>query len=824
MNGSEIKINTNPLYTTTNISFFRKLLISLMRYLLTFFLAGCGLFAQAQQDTLIKKIDSLKKTDTSRRNNRYFDSSLFSDANVLTTSDYLLGIEKVQQILNKVPFITSSFDKGVEIQKNIVQADSAISVIKQGLAFDIRVLSLRNIQMFQTLIDNLLEGNDKYIKTINAYDTRLDKLKKEILDIRKDTILRHIFRDSILRKMFAEQLKPIRAKWMSTDSLVRSATAYINDLKAQASENDITLKELEYQADTRLEKLGPRTFSKEVPYLWEPAKGQKGNTLNGDYKRSADNLGAAAHFYFVITRGDRLWLLIGGLVFFFWVFYNYKSLKRHQKLEAAAPFYFIFVNPLPITTSLIVMLTMAPLLDLNAPAIYLESVQFFLMIILTGIFWKRWPRDLFYGWCTIIGLFLIIPLGNLLPLSFIVQRWLMLFVDATACLFGIYFFRHIAKTTLRIRLNLLTAAGFYAIFNFAATVANLSGRLTLTKIMGTTAVYGFAQMISLTVFVRIITEAFLLQMLGSRVRRYYPEMFNFAPVQKKIDRIATTLSILLWLVFFLTNLNVYDTIKDDLQTFFTSPRAIGSLSFTIWGVVLFLGIIWLANAVQKYIAYFFGDTGEDTGVSDKGARSRLLITRLVLLIGGFLLAVAASGLPLDKITVVLGALGVGIGLGLQSIVNNFVSGIILIFDRPLRIGDVVELGDKKGRVKEIGIRASTLLTPDGAEVIIPNGDILSHNIVNWTLTNNQIRSIITFTVESLPDEEQVKKDITEIIKSNEIVVKNREPEILVNSLTNKGIQLSFLFWCIDVTKTDIAKSDISRAISDYLSSKNIVII
>ena len=106
---------------------------------------------------------------------------------------------------------------------------------------------------------------------------------------------------------------------------------------------------------------------------------------------------------------------------------------------------------------------------------------------------------------------------------------------------------------------------------------------------------------------------------------------------------------------------------------------------------------------------------------NKGERSKLLVTRLVLLIGGFLIAVAASGLPVDKITVILGALGVGIGLGLQNIVSNFVSGIILIFDKTIRIGDVVELSDKKGRVKEIGVRASTLLSDEGAEIIIPNG-------------------------------------------------------------------------------------------------------
>ena len=146
----------------------------------------------------------------------------------------------------------------------------------------------------------------------------------------------------------------------------------------------------------------------------------------------------------------------------------------------------------------------------------------------------------------------------------------------------------------------------------------------------------------------------------------------------------------------------------------------------------------------QFIGYFFGDVGDEAAFDTKGQRSKLMITRLILLIVGFLLAVAASGLELTQITIILGALGVGIGLGLQSIVNNFVSGIILIFDRPLRIGDTVEIGDQKGRVREISVRSSTLLTAEGAEVIIPNGDILSKNIVNWTFSNPNVRVTFSF--------------------------------------------------------------------------------
>ena len=798
-------------------------LILHMRFCFCLFFLCSAMLIHAQDSTKRSR-EEARRADSVKHPNRYFDSALFSDANILTTSDYLTAIEKMQETLNEVPLITASFNTTKNIQNNVNETDSAILVIKQGLGFDIRVLSLRNIQMFQTLIDNLQQNNNKYKQTLSAYIQQLDTLKKNILATRKDTILRRLFRDTVLRKNFAGQLQPIRDKWKMTDTLVRRATLLLNILDAQLSSNAIVLKELEYQTDVRLQKIGPRAFSKEIPFLWQSPFERQGDVLISDYKKAADNLNAAGHFYFVNTRSDRLWLFAGVIVFFGWIVYNFFSLRRKGKMEAVTVFHFIFVNPLPIATSFIVMLTIAPLLDLNAPAIYLEAIQFVLMVILTAVFYKRWPKDLFSSWCIIIALFVIVSLGSVFKIPFVVQRWLMLLDDGAAGLFGVYFFRHIYKADLRIRPNLLAASSFYAIFNFAAVLANIFGRLTLTKILGTTAVYGFAQMISLTVFVRIITEAFLLQIFASRIRKNYPGMFDFAKIQKKLNAAATGLSVLLWLIVFTTNLNLYDTITDALRSFFTETRQIGNFTFTFWEIVLFVGIIWLANFLQKYIAYFFGDTGDDTTLDRHGARSRLLIARLILITGGFFIAVIASGLPVDRITVILGALSVGIGLGLQNIVNNFVSGVILIFDRPLRIGDVVELGDKKGRVKEIGIRASTLLTPDGAEVIIPNGDILSKNIVNWTLSNNQIRATIVFSVEDLPNEEEVKNDVASIINGNENVVKTKEPQMIVNNIASKSIELSFLFWCVDVTKVDTAKSEISRAIFDYLRKKNLTIV
>jgi small-conductance mechanosensitive channel len=293
------------------------------------------------------------------------------------------------------------------------------------------------------------------------------------------------------------------------------------------------------------------------------------------------------------------------------------------------------------------------------------------------------------------------------------------------------------------------------------------------------------------------------------------------PIVKGTRRFGILLSIFLWLLVFTTNLDIYDTLNDTLGQFLSKPRTIGSFGFTIGGGLLFIGIIWIANFLQKYIAYFFGDVGDDASFDNKGQRSRLLVTRLILLTLGFLLAVAASGLSIDRITVILGALGVGIGLGLQGIVNNFVSGIILIFDRPLRLGDTVEIGDKKGRVKEISVRSSTLLTEEGAEVIIPNGDVLSHNIVNWTLSNNHIRIDLSFVIGTPYNRETLEKVVREVVQANKNVLTSRGPQLLFSMASAQSDRVKIYFWCRDISVTEQTRSEVETAIRQALTDNGI---
>ncbi|MEI6185445.1 MAG: mechanosensitive ion channel domain-containing protein, partial [Bacteroidota bacterium] len=250
---------------------------------------------------------------------------------------------------------------------------------------------------------------------------------------------------------------------------------------------------------------------------------------------------------------------------------------------------------------------------------------------------------------------------------------------------------------------------------------------------------------------------------------------------------------------------------------------VGSTTFTMGSVVVFFLIIWVANFLQKYIGYFFDDTVNEDIVAKKKIGTSILLIRLLILTVGFLLGVAASGLPIDKITIVIGALGVGIGLGLQNIVNQLVSGIILAIERPIQVGDAIDIGGRSGKVKEIGIRSSRLLTADGAEIIVPNGDLLSQTITNWTMNNNHIRVEIIVKIGNTQNIDNIKASIISIL-SNTDVMNTPEPQILVTGIAKEGFELKVLFWVFEISKSATMKSEILKHIYEKCQSDGVDIL
>jgi potassium efflux system protein len=775
--------------------------------------------AEAQQTA---PDSSSRQGDTTRRNRRFqVLSSLFADTAKLTSSDYQLQIERTYVTLDNVDNRSTLGLPIVFVKKRLADSDSVLAVLKDNILNNSHALNLRNLQVFRTLLQNLRSGLKENRATLDSTETRLNNLRNTLKPLMEDTVMRQLWRDSVLRQQFAGQLKGMRGAFRAATTHLRKSLADINLLQTHTSSNLITTSQLLEKVEDLLTTSANRIFGKEYNYLWEKDTLSRSQSARGSLAKAYDAERKAVRYYFKDSSNKRLFLLLIGFIFFGWMLRNIRALKKRHALPALNDLGFIYLPSGYIVSAFMIMFCIAPLFDLHAPSVYIESIQFLLLIILTIICWKKWPRNLFVVWIVMAVLYICFSFTHHIVDPTTGQRFWLIALNILSVIFGISFLSRM-KEHLHLKGFLRFVIILHNIMNVLSILFNIGGRYSLAQIFGNAAIFSFMQAIGLAVFSKVCLEAILLQMVASRVKRGRQTRFEFEEVLNSFRRLILFLVVLLWLIVFTTNLNIYTPVLNGLTDFLSASRNIGNASFTLGGVMLFFMIIWIAHLLQKYVGYFFGDTGADVEIQNKRQRSRLLIARLILLCIGYLLAVAASGVPVDKITIVLGALGVGIGLGLQNIVNNFVSGIILIFDRPLQIGDVVEVGSHSGRVREIGLRSSTLLTNDGAEVIIPNGDILSTQIVNWTLTNSHRRLDMDLSIHGNNDMEQVAAVVKQAVLSSSYISPDREPQILFTKMFEDGFALKVFYWCTDVSKSEEAKSEILVLLDQHLKNNKLV--
>ena len=187
-------------------------------------------------------------------------------------------------------------------------------------------------------------------------------------------------------------------------------------------------------------------------------------------------------------------------------------------------------------------------------------------------------------------------------------------------------------------------------------------------------------------------------------------------------------------------------------------------------------------------------------------RHGLLHYALVLV--GFITALSVLGFDMKNITIIGGALGIGIGFGLQTIVSNFVSGLILLFERPLKVGDSIQLGDQWGMVKHLGLRATVIETFDEAEVVVPNADLISGQVTNWTLANRRVRIVIPIGVAYGSDLALVMKTLLGCAADHSLVLADPEPRVIFSAFGASSLDFELRVWIADFDDRRTVQSDL----------------
>jgi small-conductance mechanosensitive channel len=237
---------------------------------------------------------------------------------------------------------------------------------------------------------------------------------------------------------------------------------------------------------------------------------------------------------------------------------------------------------------------------------------------------------------------------------------------------------------------------------------------------------------------------------------------------------------------------VFREVRDIIFTPFVKMGTSEISVFTLFQVVVFVGAILLLAAMARRVLLkqILSKTPLDLGIQHAVAT----FTQYFVLVIGFMVGLPTVGIDLSALTFIAGAVGVGIGFGLQNVTNNFISGIIILFERPIKIGDRIEVGDVNGDVVHIAARSTTVRTNDNIAIIIPNSSFISSNVINWSHGDSKVRFRVPVGVAYSSDVRTVERLLLEVAKENENVLEDPPSRVVFKEFGESALKFELRVW------------------------------
>jgi small-conductance mechanosensitive channel len=253
---------------------------------------------------------------------------------------------------------------------------------------------------------------------------------------------------------------------------------------------------------------------------------------------------------------------------------------------------------------------------------------------------------------------------------------------------------------------------------------------------------------------------------------------------------------------------------------------VGEASITLGSILIAIVLLLIAPKLSRLITRVLERRLIDTFVEDPASKvTYRTITFYAAL--GLLVAMSlnVAGIPLTVFTVVGGALAIGVGFGSQNIVNNFISGMILLVERPVKVGDIVELdGGLSGTILTIGTRSTKLRNLEGKIFIVPNSFFLEKSVLNWTFSSPEVRTSVVFGVAYGSDVRLVENICMDVLLNTEAVMQAPLPQVVFDEFADSSLTFKLNFWC-DVSKNTLAlvRSEIRFKIDERFRHHGVVI-
>jgi small-conductance mechanosensitive channel len=481
----------------------------------------------------------------------------------------------------------------------------------------------------------------------------------------------------------------------------------------------------------------------------------------------------------------------------------------------------------PVSVALIVGLFLSLVIYPTPPLVFNDLMRllvvFPIVLVLIGILERRYHIYV-YAFGAII-IFQIIYIN--LPGNNLIGRYLLLLtalIEAGAFLHFARFFKRQNHTPGNITRIILTVVYVHFAMALVSIIGNILGKIQLSEFLEST-IAGNALAVTIIVLSLIVVNGFVVLFLESRYASKANVISqNTGLIIDKITRFFNFAAVVLLVYFFLRIIGWETKFIDSILEWFGAQRNLGSIEFN-WGeIVIFFLVIWLSVYVSNIVRSVLEEDILNKMKLEKGLPHTIsMMARYTLITIGIFLAVSAAGIPFSDFAIIFGAFGVGIGFGLQNIFNNLVSGLILLFERPIKIGDTIEVGQLMGNVRSIGIRSSNVRTFDGAEIIVPNGNLISNEVINWTLSDQTRRIEVIVGVSYSSDPHKVQEILLNVLSSHKEIVQNPEPNVYFRDLGESSLDFRMLCWTERFDQWVRIKSEIIFMVFDALKEANIEI-
>jgi len=575
--------------------------------------------------------------------------------------------------------------------------------------------------------------------------------------------------------------------------------------------------------------LDQNLFTRDVPDFFSELSSLSDTSLLSHHydsvKRSFDSDRQVFESEFSGVFKFMLFLLVVLTSFLYWFKYNYEKVISLERVTLNEIHIKLIQSPLLV--ALFTVCALASLTQHDLPAT-MQGVLIVILILPLGILAFRFFGKKVRFWVYLVSLVFILTIAyELLYSPDIIQRVMLLILTAISLFLFIRLVNKLPSFNLPVSKgvrNLVRNMGILFILLLLISLgANLYGSFNLAEFFALIPIQISFNVLIILVLIRFL-DLVLYLFLGSKFVLKLNVVSDFFDAIHK--RLSQVVRLFFWIYIFVQILRIIK-IKNGFfdwgEELLTTNKKIGQAEISLESILIFVFVIWFSVFLTKVVRYILEKDVFVRIKSEKGSPvAVIMMVRIILITGGFFLAAAAAGMELTNLSIIIGAFSVGIGFGLQSIFNNMVSGLVLALEKPINVGDTVEVGTLMGTVKSIGLRASKVKSFDGAEMVVPNGMLISDVLINWTLSDAYRRMDIRVGVAYGTDPNQVVDILNEVAHEHKEVRKYPEPKTYFLGFGDSSLDFRLLAW-VDVDHRLAVESNIKVAINAKLAEAGIEI-